>query len=119
MASAAYSVAVMRIGASRLFTQLTHRRNLGVDLLEAGTDGLQQALACLCRGYTAGGASKKPHAKTRLKLANGVAEGGLRHAQLRGGLREAAFPANDQESEKVIEVATLHLSLHVISPFGL
>jgi len=80
--------------ASRPFTQVAHRRDLSVDLVEARADGLEQALACLRWRHAAGGTGEKPHPETRLKLANGVTERRLRDAELRGRPCEAALLGN-------------------------
>src|SRR3979409_99263 len=113
MPSAAYSVVVIRIVPAGF------SRRSRTAASSASISSLRRACARLRRRDAAGGARQQPHTEARLEFANGVAERGLRHAELGCRLREAAFPPDREERHKVIQVAALHLSSPAISPFGL
>jgi len=102
-----------------LFTKLGDRREAGFDLFKPRSQIVEQALPRLRRRHAAGGARQQTHAEARFELADDVTERRLRHAELRGRLREAAFLADRHERKEVIEIAALHLSLRDISSFGL
>ncbi len=103
-------------GAFRLLAKLAQGREFGLDLLKPRADMTQQALTRDGRRDAACGARQEAQLETRLELLDGVAERRLRHAELGGGLGEAALARHDQEGREVIEVATLHLSILLISP---
>jgi hypothetical protein len=95
-------------GAGGLVAQVAERLELGLDLLEPGSHGLDQALARFGRRDTAGCAGEQPKPQTRFQSADGVAERRLRDTELRCGLGETALTADDHESQKIIEMAALH-----------
>jgi hypothetical protein len=77
---------------------------------------VKQAFARLCRGDAACRARQQAKAEPFLEAANGVAKRGLRNAQLRCGLCEAALLPDGQESQEVIQISAVHLSHPLISP---
>ena len=76
----------------------------------------EEALARLRWGDAACGAGQQPKAEPFLEATNGVAKRGLRNAQLRCGLREAALLPDGQEGQEVIQISAVHLWHPLISP---
>lgn len=95
-------------GAGGLLPELTQRRELGLDLLEPQAHGVEQAIARLGRRDAARGAGQEPKPEPFLEATNGMAEGGLRNAQLRGGFGEAALAPDGQEGQEVVQICALH-----------
>jgi hypothetical protein len=119
IASAAYSVAVMRMVPAGLLAQFAHRRELMLDLVEARADVAQQTFPRFGRSDAARGAGEQANFQPRFEFTNGVAERRLRNAELRRGLGETAFARHRDKGEKVVEIGALHLSRPLISPCGL
>ncbi|GAB9170963.1 hypothetical protein BDS110ZK17_58360 [Bradyrhizobium diazoefficiens] len=95
-------------GAGRRLAQRGQRRQLRVDLRKARSDIAQQALAGFRRCDAAGGAGEQPQAEPLLQRAHGVAERGLRHAELGGRAGEAALAGDREEGEEVVDVGAGH-----------
>src|SRR6185437_1378063 len=94
--------------AGRLLPKLVERRELRLDFFEAGSNGIQEALACLRRRDTTGGTREKATAKPLFESAHGVTESGRSDTELRGSLGEAAAAGDEQESLQVVEVLARH-----------
>ncbi len=108
-------------GAGGLVAKVTHGGKLGVDLLEARTNVLKQAFARLRGCDAARGAGQQPNAEARFKFANGVAERRLRHAELRCGFRETAFPPTARNARRSSRLprciyGSAHKSMRIIAP---
>jgi hypothetical protein len=78
------------------------------DLIDRGTQSLEQALAGVGHRYAAGGAMQETHPETRLELTHGVAESRRRDAEPRGGGAKAARIGNRHKGGQVGKVAALH-----------
>ena len=91
-------------GARRLVPQLAQGGQAGVDLVEGGRYRPEQLFARFGGSHGARGPGQQPDAQPRLELADGLAEGGLRGAQLCGSAREAACLRNGLQSQEVGQV---------------
>ena len=91
-------------------------RELGLDLVEARAERVQETLAGCGRRDAARGAGQKPDAEPGLEFAHGVAQRRLRHAEPGRGFGEALLPRHGEEGHKVIQMAALHLWFLLISP---
>src|SRR2546429_756947 len=76
-------------GARGFFPKLAQGGELGLDLLEVRTDGLEQSFTRLGARDAACGTGQQSKAKSRLEPANGVAQRRLRNPKLRRRLGEA------------------------------
>jgi hypothetical protein len=64
---------------------------------------MEQAFTGVGWGDAAGGADEQAKTKALLKFTDSLTEGGLRNAELGGGLREAALFRDGEESEESVE----------------
>ena len=90
--------------ACRLAPQLAERSQLRLDLLEPGSDGLQQPEPRLRGRDAARGAREQPKLQPFLQALDGLAQSGLRDAQLGGRLGEAALLRHHGEGGEIVEV---------------
>jgi hypothetical protein len=68
----------------------------------------EQPLARLGGGDAAGRAGEQAYADPLLQRADRVAEGGGRHAQLRGGTGEAARFGDEPERDEIVDRLARH-----------
>src|SRR3954465_4326271 len=85
-----------------LLPHCAKRDQASADVVEGGPQGAKEGFSRLCRRYGARSARQQPYAEALLKRFHGMAQGGLRHAELRCGLREAALIRYHSESGKVV-----------------
>lgn len=95
-------------GARGLFAQLRERGQFRVDLVEPRPDGAQQALAGLGWRDAPRCAGQKPQAEPLLEGAHGVAQRGLRHAELGCGAGEAALARDCEKGDEIVDVGPGH-----------
>jgi hypothetical protein len=95
-------------GAGGLLAQGAERGQLGVDLVEARREGVEEALACLSGRHAPRGASQQPKPKPRLEATDCLAQRRLRHAKLCCGPGEALLPCHCEEGLKVVQVLPGH-----------
>ena len=88
--------------------EFADRLDFRLDLFEPRCDPKEKALAGLGQGDAACGARQQTDAETRLELADGVAERGLRDADLRGRLGEASLLRHGEEREEAVDVLFGH-----------
>jgi hypothetical protein len=88
--------------AGRLVAEGAEGGEFGLDLVEAGGEGVEQAVAGGGGGDAAGGAGEQAEAELFFEAADGVAEGGWRDAELGGGAGEAALPGDGDEADQVV-----------------
>src|SRR5437763_1440472 len=89
-----------------------------IDLLKSRSDGVKQALAWFRRRHATRSAAQQSQAEPVLQPAYRVAQRGLRYAELGRGFREATLLRDGQESQQVVQIATLHLSSQLITACG-
>ena len=116
IALAACSPAVMRMVPAGFSRKLAYGLELGVDLLKAGSDGAQQALARLGRRDAACRARQQPNPKPCFEFANGMAQRRLRNAELCRRLGKASLPRDGEKGEEIIEVLRSIHELTIICP---
>ena len=91
----------MRIVPAGLLAQLAERRELGLDLLEARADRLQQALARLGRRDAARGAGQQPKRRAAPPGRGWCGSAPIaRRRAWRRGLGEAALLRHREEGEQ-------------------
>ncbi len=95
-------------GAGGLRTELAQRGQLGVDLVQPGAHGPQQAFARVGRRDAARGAGQQPDAEPLFESTDRVAERGLGNAELGCGFGEAARAPDGQEGQEVVQICALH-----------
>ena len=88
--------------AAKRVAELVEVFDFRVQLGQQRRDLHAQRLARRRGGHAAGGALQQFDFQTFFKLAHGVAERGLRHAQLRGGGGETARVGNAQEYAQIV-----------------
>ena len=86
----------------RFLPHFLQRRKFGVDLVEARSDGRQQALAGLGRRDAAGGAGEEPQAQLLFKAPDRMAQRGLRHPKFRCGAGKTALPRHGDKGDQVV-----------------
>ena len=106
-------------GAGGFLAKFAQGRDLRLDLLESRAQGAEQAFARFRRGDAARGAGQQPDAEPRFELADGVAQRGLRDAELRCRLGEAALSRHGEEGEEVVEMSARAFMILLISLCGL
>ena len=94
--------------AGSLAAQFAECGDLGLDLLEARPDGLQQPQARLGRRDAARRASEQPQLEALFQPLDRLAQCRLRHAQLDAGPGEAALPRDHREGGEVVEDRMRH-----------
>jgi aryl-alcohol dehydrogenase-like predicted oxidoreductase len=105
--------------ASGLAPERAQRRQLGVDLLEAGPKVAQQPLAGFGRSDAARCAHQEPNAEPLLELADAVAQRRLRYTQLRRRAGEAALARRREPEENVLPtLQELGIGFVPFSPLG-
>jgi hypothetical protein len=104
--------------AGRLLAKLTQSGEFGVHLLEFRPDAPEQALSRLGRRHASGRAVQQPHPEPFLKATDGLAESGLRNAELGCRARETALPGNRQKCEEITGVLTIHSLAPLIIPIS-
>ena len=101
----------MPVAAAEGVAELVEVFDFRVQLGKQRRDLLAQRLARRRGGHAAGGAIQQFDFQAFFKLAHGVAECGLRHAELRGGGGKTARVGNAQKYAQIVEVLR-HSSLH-------
>ena len=99
----------MRIVPAGLLAQLAQCGELRIDLVEARPYRAEQAFARFRRRDAAGGARQQAKSEPLFEAPDGVAERGLRDAELGGGVRETALARDGQEGQEVTEMSAMHL----------
>ena len=94
--------------AGGLRAQFAESGQFGVDLLEPWAHGAQKTFASFRRRDAACRAREQTDSEALFQPSDGVAEGRLRHAELRRGFREAALLCDGDESEKIVGVVPEH-----------
>ena len=82
MVSAACSTVVMRTLPIGLVAHGAQRRDLAFNLIEAGSDAVEQALARFGEGHATRRTGQQPQAQARFERADRVAQRRLGYAQL-------------------------------------
>jgi hypothetical protein len=95
-------------GGGGLVAKFAYGLKLGLDLFTPWVHGVKQAFARLRRRNAARGAGQQPNTEPFLEATNGMAERGLRNAQLRCGFGEAALSSDGQEGQEVVQICALH-----------
>ena len=95
-------------GARRLVAQRAERGQCGFDLVKARSRGQQQALARLGGRNAARGPGEQTQAEPSLKAAQCLAQGGLRHTELRRRPGEALLPRHSEKGREVVQVSSRH-----------
>jgi hypothetical protein len=95
-------------GAGRRVAQAADRRQRVGDAFEMRADRPRQPFARFGRRHAAGRARQQPQTESLLQAAHGLAQGRLRHAELRRGAGEALLARDGEEGVEVVEVDARH-----------
>ncbi len=89
----------------RLVAQFGQHIQLGLDLIEAVADGVEQALSGCRGGYAAGGAGEQADLHPVFQAADGLAQGGLGHPQPRRRAGKVALARHGDKGVQIVEIA--------------